>query len=281
MELWFDEMHNKYSKLSMKVKEHLCSVESPFQKIDVLDTYEYGRVLVLDGFIMLTEKDEFVYHEMIVHTPLAVNPDIKKVLVIGAGDGGTLRELTRYKTIESIDFVEIDKMVVEISKKYLPFLNKGFDDERITAYFKDGIEFVKGKENIYDLIIIDSTDPIGPGEGLFTTEFYNNCYKALNNKGILVNQCESAFYEKDRAEFERAIKKLKNIFPITEVYQANIPTYASGNWLFGFASKNYHPIKDHKPAEWEKLKLDTKYYNSKLHKGSFYLPNYILDILGK
>lgn len=279
MELWFTEMHNENSKFSMKVKKHLFSTQSYFQKIDVLDTYEYGKVLVIDGFIMLTEKDEFVYHEMIVHIPMAVNPNIEKVLVIGAGDGGTLRELIRYQTIDAIDFVEIDKKVVEVSKEYLPFVNSGFNDRRIDTYYEDGVEFVKNKENIYDLIIIDSTDPIGPGEGLFTTEFYRNCYKALKYDGILVNQSESAYFQEDRREFQRATEKLKKIFPIATVYQANIPTYPSGNWLFGFASKKYDPIKDHKPTEWKKLGLKTKYYNENLHKGAFYLPNYILDII--
>lgn len=263
----------------MKVKKHLYSTQSSFQKIDVLDTYEYGKVLVIDGFIMLTEKDEFVYHEMIVHVPLAVNPNIRNVLVIGAGDGGTLRELIRYETIDTIDFVEIDERVVEISKKYLPFVNGGFNDNRINTYYEDGVKFVMDKENVYDLLIIDSTDPIGPGEGLFTTEFYNNCYKSLKDEGILVNQSESAFFEEDRQEFQRAIGKLKRIFPIATVYQANIPTYSSGNWLFGFASKKYHPIKDYDPREWNKLGLKTRYYNENLHKGAFYLPNYILDII--
>ncbi len=279
MELWFTEMHNEYSKFSFKVKEHLCSIKSPFQQIDVLDTYEYGKVLVIDGFVMLTEKDEFVYHEMIVHTPMAVNLNAKNVLVIGAGDGGTLRELIRYKTIENIDFVEIDEKVVEVSKKYLPFVNSGFDDHRINTYFEDGVEFVKDKKNVYDLIIIDSTDPIGPGEGLFTKEFYSNCYNALTEEGILVNQCESVYFEGDRREFKRAIEKLKDIFPIATAYQANIPTYPSGHWLFGYASKKYDPLKDHKTEEWKKLELKTRYYNERVHKGAFYLPNYILEVM--
>ena len=279
MELWFTEMHNENSKSSMKVKEHLVSIQSPFQKIDVLDTYEYGKVLVIDGFTMLTEKDEFIYHEMIVHVPMAVNPNIKKVLLVGAGDGGALRELIRYSSIESIDFVEIDEKVVETSKKYFPFLNSGFEDERISTYYVDGVKFIQGKENLYDLIIIDSTDPIGPGEGLFTEEFYNNCYKALNENGILVNQSESAYFHEDRLELKRALSKLKKTFPIATVYQANIPTYPSGNWLFGFASKKYDPIQDHKPEEWKNFSIETKYYNENLHKGAFYLPNYILKII--
>lgn len=281
MELWFTEMHNEFSKFSFKVKKQLCSLKSPFQQIDVLDTYEYGKVLVVDGFLMLTEKDEFVYHEMIVHVPMAVNLNIKNVLVVGAGDGGTLRELIRYKTIENIDFVEIDERVVEVSKKYLPFVSKGFDDDRINSFFEDGVEFIKGKESVYDLIIIDSTDPIGPGEGLFTKEFYSNCYRALTDDGILVNQCESAYFEQDRREFKRAIEKLQDIYPVARVYQANIPTYPSGHWLFGFASKKYDPLRDQEAYQWKKLGLETRYYNEKVHQGAFYLPNYILEIMNK
>ena len=197
----------------MRVKEHLISVESPFQKIDILDTYEYGRVLVIDGFTMLTEKDEFIYHEMIAHVPMAVHPHVKNILRIGGGDGGTLRELIKYPTIEKMDFVEIDKMVVDLSKEYLPFLKSGFDDSRINFYYQDGVEFVKDKEELYDLIIVDSTDPIGPGEGLFTENFYKDAYKALKEDGILVNQCESVYFDEDRKEFERAIGSLKGYFP--------------------------------------------------------------------
>ncbi|QQY79895.1 spermidine synthase [Keratinibaculum paraultunense] len=279
MELWFTEFHNENSKFSMKVKEHLLSVKSSFQKIDVLDTYEYGRVLVIDGFIMLTEKDEFIYHEMIVHVPMAVYPQARNILVIGGGDGGTLRELTKYPNIENIDFVEIDEMVVEISRDFFPFLHCGFEDNRINFYYEDGVKFVENKEDTYDLIIVDSTDPIGPGEGLFTEEFYKNAYRALKEDGILVNQCESAYFKEDRREFERAIGKLKRIFPKSYAYQANIPTYPSGHWLFGFASKKYDPVLDQKASQWGKYNIYTKYYNEKVHKGAFYLPTYIQNIL--
>ncbi len=279
MELWFTEFHNENSKFSMKVKEHLLSIKSPFQKIDILDTYEYGRVLIIDGFIMLTEKDEFIYHEMIVHVPMAVHPQGKNILVIGGGDGGTLRELTKYPNIENIDFVEIDEMVVEISRDFLPFLCSGFKDNRINFYYEDGVKFVENKEDLYDLIIVDSTDPIGPGEGLFTEEFYKNAYRALKEDGILVNQCESAYFKEDRKEFERAIGKLKKIFPKAYAYQANIPTYPSGHWLFGFASKKYDPIQDQKNSQWKNYNINTKYYNTNIHKGAFYLPTYIQNIL--
>jgi spermidine synthase len=281
MELWFTENHTDNVKFSMRVDRQLVSVKSDFQKIDIFDTPEFGRLLVIDGYVMLTEKDEFIYHEMITHVPMAVNPNIKKVLVIGAGDGGTVRELTRYNSIESIDMVEIDRKVVEICKEYIPQTASKFNDERLNLYFEDGLKFVKRKENEYDLIIVDSTDPIGPGVELFTMEFYENCYNALVDKGILVNQHESPYYLQDAEAMQNAHKKIKSIFPIARVYQAHIPTYGSGHWLFGFASKKYNPVKDLNEDLWNSLKLETNYYNTELHRGSFYIPNYVKRLLEK
>ena len=279
MEFWFTEESTKDVRFSVRVKEHIKSVKSPFQQIDVFDTPEFGRVMTLDGCIMVTEKDEFIYHDMITHVPMAVNPSIKRVLVIGAGDGGTIRELTRYAEIEQIDMVEIDEEVVNVSKEYFPTLSSGLEDSRVRIHFEDGLKFVRGKEDEYDLILVDSTDPFGPGEGLFTKEFYGNCYKALNAQGILVNQMESTFYEQYIRSMQRAYSRISSLFPISRVYQAHIPTYPSGHWLFGFASKCYDPILDHKRKEWEALGLKTKYYNSDLHVGCFAIPNYVKEYL--
>lgn len=281
MDLWFSEYHTPSVKLSIKVDKQLYSDKSDFQQIDVFESEEYGRFLTLDGYMMLTEKDEFIYHEMIVHVPMAVNPDIKKVLVIGAGDGGVLRELTRYKSVERIDLVEIDEQVVEVCKKYLPKTACGFEDGsgRVNVYFQDGLKFVRRCENTYDLIIVDSTDPFGPGEGLFTKEFYGNCCNALTEKGIMVNQCESPFYSEDRIAMQRAHKRIVESFPVSRVYQAHIPSYPSGHWLFGFASKKYHPVKDLDPEAWEALGIKTRYYNTKLHAAAFALPNYVQELL--
>ena len=213
-------------KFSIKIKEHLVSEQSEFQKIDILDSFDFGRILVLDGCLMLTEKDEKIYHEMITHVPLSVNPDIKRVLVIGAGDGGTIRELCRFKSVEHIDMVEIDRRVVELCREYLPQTTCSLDDKRVHIYYEDGLKFVRGAENEYDLIIVDSTDPFGPGEGLFTKEFYGNCYKALTADGILVNQHESTFYDEYAQAMKRAHSRIKSFFPIALVYQAHIPVGA-------------------------------------------------------
>ena len=279
MELWFTENHTQSVKFSIKIKRHLASVQSEYQKIDILESEELGRILVLDGFLMLTEKDEYIYHEMITHVPMSVNPNIKKILVIGAGDGGTIRELCRFKSVEHIDMVEIDRQVVELCREFLPQTACSLDDPRVHIYFEDGLKFVRRAENEYDLIIVDSTDPFGPGEGLFTKEFYGNCYKALTEDGILVNQHESTFYDEYAEAMKRAHSRIKNFFPIALVYQAHIPTYPSGHWLFGFASKKYHPVLDQNAYWWVEQGLKTHYYNRFVHSGCFALPQNVRDVL--
>lgn len=279
MELWFSEPHTPHVKLSIRVDKQLYSGQSEFQRIDVFESKEFGRFLTLDGYMMLTEKDEFIYHEMITHVPMAVHPNAEKVLVIGAGDGGVIRERTRYPGIKQIDMVEIDELVVEVCKKYLPQTACMLNDKRVNIYYEDGLRFIRSKENEYDLIIVDSTDPFGPGEGLFTKEFYGNCYKALKEDGIMVNQHESPFYENDANACKRAHKRIVESFPISRVYQVHIPTYPSGHWLFGFASKKYHPVHDLKGAAWKMLGIHTRYYTPKLHQGSFYLPAYVEEML--
>jgi spermidine synthase len=281
MELWYTENHTEHVRFSLKVKEQLCSKQSDFQHVAVLESIEFGRILTLDGYLMVTEKDEFIYHDMIVHVPMATNLNIKKVLVIGAGDGGTIRELTRYKSIELIDMVEIDSVVVDVCKEFLPQTACSLDDPRVHIYYEDGLKFVRRKVNEYDLILVDSTDPFGPGEGLFTKEFYGNCYNALNDKGILVNQHESTYYDEYVEAMKRAHQRIKETFPIAKVYQAHIPTYPSGHWLFGYASKHYDPLADLQEEKWNELGIKTKYYNTKLHVGSFALPNYVKEQLNE
>lgn len=279
MELWYTENHTDNVKFSIRVDKHLKSAESEFQRIDIFESQEFGKILTLDGYLMVTEKDEYIYHEMITHVPMAVNPNIKNILVIGAGDGGTIRELTRYNHVENIDMVEIDEMVVEICREYLPQTASRLSDPRVHIFYQDGLRFVRNKNNEYDLIIVDSTDPFGVGEGLFTKEFYGNCYKALKDDGILVNQHESTFYTSYSNSMKRAHSRIKSTFPIALVYQAHIPTYPSGHWLFGFASKKYDPRIDLKSEWWNSLGIKTKYYNTILHTGCFAIPNNVRDQL--
>lgn len=279
MELWYSENHSRDVQFSIRVDKQLYSAETEFQRIDVMTSEEFGTFMTLDGLMMVAEKDEFIYHEMIVHVPMAVNPDIKKVLVIGGGDGGTVKQLVRYKTIGSIDLVEIDREVTNVCRRFFPELTAGFDDPRVNIHFEDGLRFIRPRRNEYDLIIVDSTDPFGPGEGLFTREFYGNCSRALSECGILVNQHESPYYDEYADSLTRAHSRIKGVFNVHKVYQAHIPTYPSGHWLFGFASDRFDPIGDFDPERWNALGLETKYYNTELHKGCFALPNYVKELL--
>ena len=279
MELWFSENHTPDVKLSLRLDRHLYSVQSDYQQIDVFESREFGRVLALDGNIMLTERDEFIYDEMMAHVPMAVHPGIRNVLVIGAGDGGVIKELTRYDRIESIDLVEMDPLVLDVCRKYLPGNACRLDDERVHIYTGNGLKFIRRCENKYDLIVVDSTDPFGPSEGLFTKEFYGNCYKALRDDGIMVNQQGSPFYAEDANAMQRSHKRIAEPFPISRVFQAHIPTYAAGYWLFGFASKKYHPIDDLNKEAWNALGLKTRYYTTRLHVGAFYLPAFLEEFL--
>ena len=279
MEMWFSEFHTKDVKHSLRVTRHLYAKKSNYQQIDIFETPEFGRVLVLDGNVMLTERDEFIYDEMITHVPMAVHPGIRDILVIGAGDGGVVRELTRYDRVRRIDLVEMDPQVVEACREFLPGNACRMDDRRVHIYFENALRFIRSREAKYDLIIVDSTDPFGPSEGLFTREFYGNCYNALREDGIMVNQQGSPFYAEDAEAMKRSHKRIVNTFPISKIYQAHIPTYAAGYWLFGFASKKYHPINDLNAEEWMALNLRTRYYTTRLHTGAFALPAFLEEML--
>ena len=279
MELWFSEFHTPDVKHSIRVQRHLYSHKSEFQQIDIYDTPEFGKVLTLDGNVMLTERDEFIYDEMITHVPMAVHPNVRDVLVIGAGDGGVVRELARYESIRRIDLVEMDEQVLDACRRYLPGNACRLDDDRVHIYFDNALRFIRRKQGEYDLIIVDSTDPFGPSEGYFTREFYGICYNALRDDGIMVNQQGSPFYHQDAEAMQRSHKRIVSTFPISRVYQAHIPTYAAGYWLFGFASKKYHPIDDFDRDKWLALHLKTNYYTVRLHTGAFFLPAFLERML--
>ncbi len=279
MQLVFTEKHTPHVGLSIEIDRQLYTARSNFQRIDIFDSPEFGRMLVLDGYLMLTEKDEFIYHEMIVHVPLAVHPDPENVLIIGGGDGGAVRELCKYEGVKHIDLVDIDEEVVSACKKYLPTLTCSLEDERVAIHNEDGLRFVRGCYNRYDVIIVDSTDPFGPGEGLFTKEFYGNCYKALKKDGILVNQHENPFYKEDALAVRQIHKRIVQSFPLSRLYQAHIPTYPSGHWLFGFSSKKYHPVQHLDARRWDGYAIKTRYYNTNLHRAAFALPTYVEDLI--
>ena len=228
MEFWFSEFHTPDVKHSIRVNKQLYSKQSDYQRIDIFETPEFGRVLTLDGNVMLTERDEFIYDEMIVHVPMAVHKQAKDILVIGAGDGGVVRELTRYDRVERIDLVEMDPQVVEACRAFLPSNACRMDDRRVHIYFENALKYIRRCEEEYDLIIVDSSDPFGPSEGLFTREFYGSCFNALKADGIMVNQQGSPFYAEDASAMQRSHKRIASTFPISRVYQAHIPTFAAG-----------------------------------------------------
>ena len=281
MEIWFaqadtDNVHHQY-----RVEKQLFSRQSDYQRIDVFQTKEFGKVIVLDGEIIFSEADEFIYNEMVVHVPMSVHPHVKDVLIIGGGDGGVAKTLTMYPEIENIDVVEQDEMFLQVSREFFPETARGFDDDRVHVHNMDGLRFLRRCRDKYDLIINDSTDPFGHTEGLFTREFYGACNKALHEDGIMVYQHGSPFYDEDEAAFRAMHKKVFRTFPVSRVYQASIPTCPAGYWMFGFASKKYHPLKDFNPKRWNERHLKTWYYTTHLHRGAFMLPKYVEDMLSE
>lgn len=279
MDFWFSEFHTDNVKMSIRVEKQLFSGESDFQRIDVFESEEFGRFLTSDGSVIFSEKDEFTYDEMIVHVPMAVHPNVRKVLVIGGGDGGVARELSYYDEIETIDVVEPDEMFVNVCREFFPDNARGLDDPRVKLHYRDGLRFLRGKQDEYDLIINDSTDPLGHTAGLFTKEFYGSCYKALHEDGIMVYQHGSPFFDEDEETCRAMHRKAFRSFPISRVYQAHIPTCPSGYWLFGFASKKYHPLRDLDAKRWRERNIKTWYYTTNLHAGAFMLPKYVEDLL--
>lgn len=279
MDMWFSDEHTDNVKLSIRIEQQLFSAQSEFQRIDVLDSKEFGKILVADGDLMLTDKDEFIYHEMITHVPMAVHPQVENVLVIGGGDGGIVRELIKYDTIRNIDVVEADPLLIEVCRKFFPQMACSMNDSRVEIFIEDGLRFVRAKSDEYDLIIIDSPNPFGPGEGLFTKEFYGNCYNALHDDGIMINQHESPFYTEEAFQCQRMHKRIIESFPISRIYQAHIPSYPSGHWMFGFASKKYHPVDDLDGVTWTLRGVHTRYYLPRLHQGAFALPAYVEELV--
>lgn len=275
LDLWYMEKFSENWGLSLRIKKGIYSAFTGLQRIDVLETEEFGKLLLLDSAIMLTEKDEFAYHEMLVHVPLFTHPSPKKVLVIGGGDGGTLREVTRHSQVEEVTDVEIDEEVIRVSKRFFPQLSSGFEDPRVRVEVTDGIKFMKEcPPESYDIVLVDSTDPEGPAEGLFTAQFYSDCYKVLKGDGILTVQAGSPYFQQD--VLAHVYKAFKELFPIARVYLAGVITYG-GMWAFALGSKKYDPIQGPSRSPED---LPFRYYTPQIHKGAFILPKYIEELLG-
>jgi spermidine synthase len=276
MRKFVTEHQSPYLDLTTEVSDILYRGHSQFQDIIVADSKEFGRMLVLDGVFQTSIKDEFMYHESIVHIPMFLHPNPKKVLIIGGGDGGAAREAVRHPEVESVTMVDIDGKVIELSKQYFPEIAKAMieGDPKLTVKVGDGIAFMREAENYYDVIIVDCSDPVGPGEGLFSYDFYKDTFRALKDDGLFVQQTESPFMH--RKLVKDIFDCVSDIFPITRLYTAFIPLYPSGMHCFTMGSKKYDPLT------WQlnrKRTFPTRYYNEGIQQSAFVLPNFVKDLL--
>lgn len=277
MDFWFYEKHIPGMGICLKIKKILYFKKSKYQEIAILETEDFGRMLVIDGMVMLTERDEFIYHEMLVHVPLFVHPNPEKILVIGGGDGGTVREIIKHRNINRVTMVEIDRDVIEASKKFLPSLSSQLNNRHLKLIIGDGIKYVKDKKGKFDIVILDSSDPVGPAKGLFSKDFFRNVHSSLKADGIMVAQTETPFM--DREIIRQTYKILKKLFPLVKMYFAPIPTYPSGMWSFAFASKEYDPLINFNIEKVLNKKFLAKYYNEDVHRGAFMLPEFMKGLL--
>lgn len=269
---WFHERGELWpgQAMSLKVKEVLDHHRSDFQDILVFQSENHGKVLVLDGVIQVTERDEFAYQEMIAHIPLLAHPNPKKVLVIGGGDGGVIREVARHKGVEEIVECEIDEGVIKAAKKYLPSLAKGYDDPRVVVKVMDGAKFLEENQEAFDVIITDSSDPIGPASVLFETPFYNAMYKSLKPGGIVCTQGECMWLHLDL--IKPLVDSISRTFTSVEYAYTTIPTYPSGQIGFILASKGRSSCKKPEREAPSELLEELRYYTPDLHEAAFVLP---------
>ena len=277
-EKYYKEITPNGYGIAIKRGKTLFSEQSEFQKVEVFETDStLGRVLTLDDLMMTTEGDEWHYHEMIAHIPMMQHPCPETVLVIGGGDGGTVREVLKHKTVEKVVLCEIDGMVIDACKKYLPTIACELDNPKCEILVQDAIEYIKDKENMFDIVLIDSTDPMGPGEGLFTDEFYTNVKRSLKQGGIMVAQSESPFAQAESVQ--KMYIQLKKVFPVCSTYTSNIPTYPGGYWAWAFCSKDVKPLSYFANDRYEDILKTCKIYNKDYHNARFALPNYLKEIL--
>ena len=275
MELYLTEQQTEHQRLTVRVTKTLHHEQTDFQELIIAETPQWGRLLVLDGFFQTNDVDEFVYHEMGAHVPLFTHADPKRVLVIGGGDGGMVREVVKHPGVEHVDLVEIDGRVIETCKEYFPQIAIALTgNPKVHVHVEDGIKWVQDREAEYDVIIIDSSEPVGPGEGLFTPEFYANVYKCLTGDGVMVAQTESPWT--NAHVIQRAFGGISKSFPITRLYTCAVPTYPTGLWSFTLGSKKYDPLMAEAEARFQGM--ETKYYTPAVHHAAFQLPRFVQAI---
>lgn len=277
---WFTETLHDDFRLALQGSTVLCETQTAYQKLVILENDTFGHVMMLDDVFQTTERDEFIYHEMLTHVPIFAHGSVESVLIIGGGDGGALEEVLKHKDIQKVTMVEIDETVVEMSKKYLTSIcGNAFDDPRTDLRIADGIDFVANCKDRYDVIIVDSTDPIGPGEVLFTKDFYQSCHQCLTYSGILITQNGMPFLQIQ--ELRDSLSNLKELFSDVACYTATIPTYSGGVMAFGWATDDATLRTDSVDAlnrRYERSEIDTLYYTPEIHQAAFVLPPYIKKI---
>ena len=278
MNLWATEQEGEDIRTGWAVTEVLFHGKSEFQTVDVVETKAYGTMLLLDGLVMLTDSDEFIYHEMISHVPLCLHPKPRRVVVIGGGDGGTVREILKHKDVEEVILCEIDGMVIDVSKKFFPqvadCLKPGFDS-RVKVRVGDGVAYMKELKNEVDLILVDSTDPIGPGEGLFSREFYRDVASALRKDGVMAAQSESPWFSKEA--LSRIHRNINGGFKHQRSYVAPIPTYPRGSWSWTVASQNHIEPQKFDHGRFARIEKGLQYLSSDLMTGAFASPKFYAD----
>ncbi|MBW2059318.1 MAG: polyamine aminopropyltransferase [Deltaproteobacteria bacterium] len=277
-EEWFQEKVRDQVGQMVRVRRRILSEETPFQRIEVFDTDQFGRVMALDGAINLAEKDEFIYHEMLAHVPMCVHPRVESLLVVGGGDGGVVREVLKHP-VGRVDLVEIDQRVIEVTRRYFPEVSCGLDDPRVHIHIEDGTLFVQGAREAYDVIVVDSTDPIGVGASLYEETFYRHVFSALRSGGIVTTQTESPFFDQDI--IKDLYPKLREVFPIVRTYLAPVPFYPGTLWSFAFCSKGVDPLADFNPSGTSVERIETYYYDSEVHRGAFIVPRCMRDVFDK
>lgn len=274
-----ESLHPDYAQ-SLRVDEMLYDSETAHQRLKVFRNGTFGRVLTLDDVVQTTEGDNFIYHEMMAHVPIFAHGSASRVLIIGGGDGGMAREVLRHDSVSHVTMVEIDASVVEFSKTYLPMLSQGaFDDPRLELVIADGADFMRSASGGYDVIIVDSTDPIGPGEVLFSDTFYGHAKRALAPEGILVTQNGVPFLQGD--ELTNTMRAFMALFADASCYLATIPTYAGGPMAFGWGTDGDArdtPL-DVLEGRFDAAGIETRYYTAAVHQGAFALPGYVRKLM--
>ena len=281
MDLWVEEKHGNHFATRFRCQKVLFSGRSVYQNIDVVETHNQGRLLLNDGIVMLSDQDEQVYHEMITHVPLFTHSKPCSVLIIGGGDGGTAREVLRHLTVRQCVNVEIDEMVVEVCKKYFPRLANSFSDQRVNLKIQDGALFVKNTRQTFDVVLVDSTDPLGPSKPLFSEAFYKNVFRILSPDGILVVQAESPLFKREREAQKYILQSVGFVFPLVNLYHYSNVVYPGGLWSFALASKKYCPVKDFRKNKACSIKnWNLQYYNTDIHQSAFAQPEFLKKEFG-